>query len=51
MNLMESQKLDSAICIRLKSETVEAVKKKAKKARRTTAEYIRIVIEDHAQEK
>lgn len=45
---MESQKLDSGLFIRLHSETIEALKKKAKEQRRRLAEYIRLALEDVA---
>lgn len=45
---MESQKLDSGIFIRLHSETIEALKKRAKKERRKLAEFLRLKLEDVA---
>jgi predicted DNA binding CopG/RHH family protein len=45
---MESQKLDSEISVRLHSETIAALKKKAEEQRRKLAEYIRLTLEDAA---
>lgn len=43
---MDSQKLDSGIFIRLHSETLDRLKKKAKEHRRRLAEYLRLALED-----
>lgn len=45
---MDSQKLDTSINIRLTSEVLDALKKKAKKDRRNVSDFIRIKLEDLA---
>lgn len=48
MGIMDNQKLDSGTFVRLHSETIDALKRKAKRSRRKLAELIRIVLEDFA---
>lgn len=47
---MADTKCDSAIHLRLPSETIDKLKAKAKKARRNFSEYLRLTLEDHANE-
>lgn len=48
---MEYDKLDSAISIRLPSEAVKALNKKAKKARRKLRDYLRLLLIDDAEKR
>lgn len=50
MAVMESQKLDTAVSIRMNSAVLDRLRAKAKAAKRRVADYLRLLLERDADE-